>query len=205
MLDRPDEVERDAPHSRPAQAHAAGELARLVNGHTCRRAASRGREADLNSRRGALVRITVLSREGVERHRPTQPAVCISITGSGDGAARLPFAYRSVLRLAFDDVPLAPDDCPPGARRFLREDAERIAAFLRRALACGPEEVVVHCEFGASRSAGVALGIADGLRVPDVEVSRLERERPAHHRGIRALVAAALADAARAPSSATPR
>lgn len=139
------------------------------------------------------MRITVLSRSEAERHQPAQPAVCVSITGSGDAPARLPFAYRSVLRLMFDDVPLAPDACPPGARCCLPEDATRIAAFVRRALALEPAEMVVHCEFGASRSAGVALGIADGLRVSGAEISRLEAERPAHHRGVRALVAEALA------------
>ena len=148
------------------------------------------------------MRISVLSRAEAERHRPAQPAVCISITGSGDAGARLPFAYRSVLRLTFDDVPLAPDDCPPGARRCLPEDAARIGAFVRRALALVPEELVVHCEFGASRSAGVALGIAEGLRLPGAEVARLERERPAYHHGVRTLVAAALADPAHDPPSA---
>ena len=141
------------------------------------------------------MRMTVLSRREAERDRPVQPAACISITGSGDAPARLPFAYRAVLRLTFDDVPLAPGDCPPGARRCGRDEAAEITAFVRRALAFGPAELVVHCEFAASRSAGVALGIADGLRLSGTEVARLEAERPAHHRGIRALVASMLDDA----------
>jgi predicted protein tyrosine phosphatase len=142
------------------------------------------------------VRLTVLSRGEAERYRPAQPAACISITGSDDAPARLPFAYCAVLRLAFDDVPLAPADCPPGARACGRDEAAEIAAFVRRALAFEPAELVVHCEFGASRSAEIALGVADGLRLPDTDVARLEAERPAHHRGIRALVASVLDDAA---------
>ena len=140
------------------------------------------------------MRLTVLSRREVERHRPVQPAACISITGSDDAPARLPFAYRAVLRLAFDDVPLEPDDCPPGARACSRDEAAQIADFVRRALEFAPAELVVHCEFGASRSAGVALGVADALHLPAAEVARLEAERPAHHRGIRALVASVLDD-----------
>ena len=56
------------------------------------------------------MRLTVRSRREAERYRPAQPAACITITGSGDAPARLPFAYRAVLRLAFDDVPLSPAD-----------------------------------------------------------------------------------------------
>ena len=141
------------------------------------------------------MRLTVLSRREAERHRPVQPAACISITGSADAPARLPFAYRALLRLTFDDVPLAPDDCPPGSRPCGRGEAAQIVDFVRRVLAFGPAELVVHCEFGASRSAGVALGIADGLRLSATEVARLEAELPAHHRGIRSLVATMLADA----------
>ena len=142
------------------------------------------------------MQLTVLSRREAERYRPVQPAACISITGSGDAPARLPFVYRAVLRLTFDDVPLGPGECPPGARGCGRDDAIEIASFVRRVLAVTPAELVVHCEFGASRSAGVALGIADGLHLSRTEVERLESERPGHHRGIRALVASLLDDAA---------
>lgn len=140
-----------------------------------------------------LPRLTVLSQRAAERYRPAQPAACISVTGSGAGAAPLPLAYRAVLRLVFDDVPTSRGDAPPGARAFRPCDAREVAAFVRRVLeAHAPAELVVHCHFGASRSAGLALGIAEGLGYPADEVAALERALPAHHREVRRMTARAL-------------
>ena len=158
--------------------------------------------ADASAEPSRRPRLTVLSQVAAERHRPAQPAACISVTGSGAGAAPLPFAYRAVLRLVFDDVPTSRGDVPAGARPFRPRDAREVAAFLRRVLEAHPlAELVVHCQYGASRSAGLALGIADALGYPADEVAALERALPAHHRDIRRMTARAL----RGPAGRPPR
>lgn len=82
----------------------------------------------------------------------------ISITDPTTPEARLDPLFRHVLRLAFFDAVPADEFQPPLPGLFDRATARRIDAFVQE-LQVAPFEmsVMVHCEYGVSRSAAVAL------------------------------------------------
>lgn len=83
----------------------------------------------------------------------------ISITDPGAPEARLDPAFRHVLRLSFFDAMPADEYLPaPLPGLFDRAMARRIGDFVHE-LQAAPFEisVMVHCEYGVSRSAAVAL------------------------------------------------
>lgn len=82
----------------------------------------------------------------------------ISITDPTTPEARLDPLFRHVLRLSFFDAVPADEFQPPLPGQFDRATARRIDDFVRE-LQAAPfaMSVMVHCEYGVSRSAAVAL------------------------------------------------
>jgi predicted protein tyrosine phosphatase len=107
----------------------------------------------------AIKHIFFASRELAES-RPGGPGqAVISITDPGAREATLSTAFCHVLRLAFYDAEPADEYLPaPVPGLFDHRMARQIDEFLRK-LQAAPDEisVMVHCEYGVSRSAAVAL------------------------------------------------
>jgi predicted protein tyrosine phosphatase len=103
----------------------------------------------------------VCSRRNIEVLRPPEAAhVIISITSTPEDVAQLPMNEhcRGILRLSFAD---AHDNSAPlvGAALFSRDQAIEIWQFVelhRADIEC----IVVHCDFGISRSPAVAAALA---------------------------------------------
>lgn len=82
----------------------------------------------------------------------------ISITDPTTPEARLDPLFRHVLRLSFFDAVPADEFQPSLPGMFDRSMARQIDAFVREIHAAAFEmSVMVHCEYGVSRSAAVAL------------------------------------------------
>lgn len=91
----------------------------------------------------------------------------ISITDPGTPAARLDPLFRHVLRLSFFDTVPADEYLPAPPGLFDQTAAHRIDAFVRE-LHAAPFGIslMVHCEFGLSRSAAVALFVEAATGAP---------------------------------------
>jgi predicted protein tyrosine phosphatase len=127
------------------------------------------------------IELRVLSREGAERYEPRGVEVCISIGDPRAPPAKLSRAFAAVLRLTFNDIVAAPGDdhilfAPDHAGEILRFVAEWPDV----------DRIVVHCEFGVSRSPGVALGLCDYFDWPARE---LEGAFPGWNRLVRSVIA----------------
>ena len=98
------------------------------------------------------LRMIVLDRELAQRFEANRPYAILSITdpGSADPKFVRSANLTSVCRLSLYD------DRPPGD-----DYASVAAAFLRSEVFGKVELLVVHCEMGVSRSAGMALAIAE--------------------------------------------
>ena len=92
----------------------------------------------------------------------------ISITDPGSGEASLDPGFLDVLRLSFFDAVPADEYLPaplPGLFDHLM--AHRIGEFASQLHAVSAEiSVVVHCEYGVSRSAAVALFVSAYAKAP---------------------------------------
>jgi predicted protein tyrosine phosphatase len=121
--------------------------------------------------------ICILSREAAEQYQPRGAEICISISDPEVPPARLSTSFLAVLRLAFNDIMAA--ELPTDVL-FGEEHAAAIVQFLEQWPQA--ERLVVHCQVGASRSPGVALGLCDRLGWPTAE---LERGYPAWNRWVR--------------------
>jgi predicted protein tyrosine phosphatase len=137
------------------------------------------------------VEFHVLSHEAVEQYEPHGVEVCISIGDPRGTPATLSPAFAAVLRLTFNDIVESPakEDI-----LFAGEHAADILGFVRQWPAA--HGIVVHCEFGASRSPGVALGICDAFGWP---VEELERGFPSWNRLVRRLIGQAARESAQTP------
>jgi predicted protein tyrosine phosphatase len=125
--------------------------------------------------------LRVLSREEAEQYEPHGVEICISIGDPRAPPAKLSRAFAAVLRLTFHDIVANPaaDDVLFGPGH-----AADILSFVHQwPLA---ERIVVHCEFGASRSPGVALGLCDALGWP---AGKLEGAFPSWNRLVRSVIA----------------
>ncbi len=99
------------------------------------------------------------SRKQAEQLRGTPFVAVISITDPGTPEATLDPLFRHVLRLAFYDAVPADEYLPaPLPGLFDYHMAGQISAYLEE-LHSAPVDMslIVHCEFGVSRSAAVAL------------------------------------------------
>ena len=126
--------------------------------------------------------ITVLSQYATEHYQPRPSSICISITGTIIPQAVIPDGYIEILRLRFDDVHDHQRD--PGAQPFTLDMAAQIAKFVSRHQSV--EEIVIHCHQGVSRSAGVAMALADVFAGGHAEKA-FEYRLPEHHRKVRVL------------------
>ena len=105
--------------------------------------------------------VRFLSREVATSWCPSVPSALISIVNPGETLPKLNGAWVNVLRLQFHDT----DGRAPTLQAITAEDARRALDFVTK-LAQVAEELVVHCEAGQSRSAGVALFFAEWLGIP---------------------------------------
>jgi predicted protein tyrosine phosphatase len=126
--------------------------------------------------------IRVLSREAAERYEPQTAEVCISISDPTAAPAQLSGAFTAVLRLAFNDIATAAAQ-GDGDILFATEHAEAILQFVQQW--ADAERVVIHCNAGASRSPGIALGLCDVHGWPTAE---LEAAFPAWNPWVRQVI-----------------
>ncbi len=106
-----------------------------------------------------ISKIQYTSRKLAEQLRGTPYMAVISITDPGTPVAKLDPLFRHVLRLAFFDAIPADEYLPaPLPGLFDHRMAAQISAFVEE-LHAAPFEMslMVHCEYGVSRSAAVAL------------------------------------------------
>ncbi len=102
--------------------------------------------------------IQYTSRKLAEQLRGSPYMAVISITDPTTPEARLDPLFRHVLRLSFFDAVPADEFMPALPGLFDRNMAKQISAFLSE-LHAAPFDIslMVHCEYGVSRSAAVAL------------------------------------------------
>jgi predicted protein tyrosine phosphatase len=110
---------------------------------------------------------------------PPPGAVLISVYDRGDGPAAIPEGWKDVLRLRFHDT----DGSLLGLDVFSLLQAQEILEFLGRNVNC--EHVYVHCAAGQSRSAGIALALAEAMGVPAFrQENRMEWNDPWYNRKV---------------------
>ena len=105
-----------------------------------------------------ITQVRYASRELAESLVGNPYMAVISITDPGTPEARLDPLFRHVLRLSFFDALPADEYLPAPPGLFSRDMARQIGAFVEE-LHAAPFDitVMVHCEYGVSRSAAVAL------------------------------------------------
>ena len=111
--------------------------------------------------KGKKVDFQVLSRDLAGSARPKVPHIVISITISDKTFCSIPSNddRLGLLRIKFDDI----DNVPRNAKYedkvvFNEEHAKKIADFVKEHLV-DAELIVINCEAGRSRSAGVAMAL----------------------------------------------
>lgn len=105
-----------------------------------------------------ISRVQYTSRKLAEQLRGSPYMAVISITDPTTPEAKLDPLFRHVLRLAFFDAVPADEYLPACPGLFDHRMAAQISAFIGE-LHAAPFEIslMVHCEYGVSRSAAVAL------------------------------------------------
>jgi len=105
-----------------------------------------------------ITQVRYASRELAESLVGNPYMAVISITDPGTPEARLDSLFRHVLRLSFFDALPADEYLPAPPGLFSRDMARQIGTFVEE-LHAAPFDitVMVHCEYGVSRSAAVAL------------------------------------------------
>lgn len=112
--------------------------------------------------------VSYTSRLHAESLAGSPRVAVISITDPGSGEASLDPAFLDVLRLSFFDAVPADEYLPaPLPGMFDHLMARQIDDFTSRLHAASAEvSVVVHCEYGVSRSAAVALYVSAYAKAP---------------------------------------
>jgi predicted protein tyrosine phosphatase len=115
--------------------------------------------------RGEPLSLQVLDRESVAGLAHAEPFAVISITDPVYRHPEVPDIpeCRGVLRLTFSDVDerfARLNVSTPFVVAFSPEMARAVADFVDAHLAAGVRLIVVHCEAGMSRSAGIAAALA---------------------------------------------
>jgi predicted protein tyrosine phosphatase len=121
---------------------------------------------------GARHGVYILSATLASQHVPSPRSTLIRIGGSGSEDKHLPLPhailhlYEEILEVYFSDLDV-------GDKTLSDVDASRIAEAIKRHMKVKAEEVgatlVVHCQAGISRSAGVACAFASWLGDSDME------------------------------------
>ncbi|MBX7134065.1 MAG: hypothetical protein K1X67_15435 [Fimbriimonadaceae bacterium] len=120
-------------------------------------------------------RLIVLSYSLATEYEPSKPTHAISVMGPQYPPV-LPGLpdFDSVLSLRFEDTHEGSDE-----HRFTEEDARRIWDFIT-GIGKQQHDLVVHCEAGMSRSAGIAVGLTKCL-LPGQEAWYFEQHVPNRH------------------------
>jgi predicted protein tyrosine phosphatase len=100
--------------------------------------------------------VQVLSRQAAHVHRPGAGSVCISITNPRQSPQKLEDGWAEILRLGFHDT-----DRPGG--NYVPMTKEQALEILELCHRHRDAPIVVHCEFGHSRSPGIGAFIAAWL------------------------------------------
>jgi len=124
-------------------------------------------------------KLIVLSQVLAEFYEPQGRTICISITDPEEPPAVLSDRFDGILRLSFSDIAHA--SAAKGHVLFSRGDAVRVLEFVNNA--ADTEIIVIHCFAGISRSAGVALALAEMNGWP---VADLEKRHPFWNTWVRA-------------------
>lgn len=137
-------------------------------------------------------RIQYTSRKLAEQLRGSPYMAVISITDPTTPEAKLDPLFRHVLRLSFFDAIPADEYMPALPGLFDHHTAAHICTFIEE-LHAAPFEIslMVHCEYGVSRSAAVAL-FAEALTGAPLEAREFTYEAnqwvidllEAHHKGL---------------------
>jgi predicted protein tyrosine phosphatase len=120
--------------------------------------------------------LRVLSRKAIEAYVPEQLEACISITDPGSPPAAIATQFQAVLRLSFHDV-TSLRLARSSDILFDDEHVKAILDFVRdwdRA-----DRLVIHCELGQSRSAGIARALT---RLRGESPAELEQRFPGWNR-----------------------
>lgn len=133
--------------------------------------------------------IKVLNIEEAEAYEPDPSEVCISITSPTVRAA-LRDGWQDVLRIQFSDIDglrwglteKQTAEIASTETLFSDDMARQVVAFVRKHWHA--KRIIVHCEAGVSRSAGVALALHEILTDAPVP-SPLEKYYPLHNRFVR--------------------
>lgn len=107
-----------------------------------------------------------LSRELASKYTPKPGAVLIAIHDISESPLKAYPAWRDALHLRFHDT----DGSAMGLEVFAPHQAQSVLGFVARHSACS--ELVVHCSAGRSRSAAVALFLAEEAKVPCLKVNQ---------------------------------
>ena len=125
----------------------------------------------------------IMSRSEAKRasYHITVPTIIVSITDPDRDVVRFCNAPNSnilgICRVSFDDIDRkqSPDDI-----LMSQEDAKKIKAFVERYKGRA-EQIIVHCEAGVSRSAGVMAAIKEWLDGDKLSTWNDQRYRPNQH------------------------
>ncbi len=109
-------------------------------------------------RKSAIKQVFFASRQMAESLNGRPDIAVISITDPGTPEAQLCTSFHSILRLQFFDAVPADEYLPAPHGLFERPMARQVSEFVQT-LGTGPMpiSVLVHCEYGISRSAAIAL------------------------------------------------
>lgn len=110
---------------------------------------------------GKNVKILVLNRPLAEHYKPTESAIIISITEDMDHSVVFDYnsEFKAILRLYFYDLEQPIPGCEK-ANLFSSDDAKQILEFVDNNIDEETKMIIVHCEAGLSRSAGVAAALS---------------------------------------------
>lgn len=114
----------------------------------------------------ALQRVTFMSRSLAEKLLPPPNSVLISIHDKSQPELVVREGWEEVLYVRFHDS----DGRIMGLEDFSVDHGQRILDFVTKHL--GRSDLVVHCQAGQSRSAGVALFFAEMLGLPCLKPSQ---------------------------------
>lgn len=112
-------------------------------------------------------KVQFTSRQQAEMLAGNPSTAVISITDPGTPEAKLCTDFKDVLRLSFYDAVPADEYQPAPKGLFDHHIARQVGSFVHK-LSDDPEDisVMVHCEYGISRSAAVALFVEAYAKAP---------------------------------------